>query len=393
MTPLRVCFVGLKCYDLLARAPKPRFVGGAERQLVFVARGLAKRGHAVSFVTLADGMGVAEADGIRVLTAYRADAGVPGVRFVHPRWTGLTGALREANADIYYQMGADSETGQIAAWCGARGRRFVFATASDADCDPALPLLRTVRQRMLFRYGLSRADAVVSQTTSQSERLRRSFRVESIVIRNCTSDVTIDGDVYRARAQNPRSRLLWVGRLVEVKRVELFLDLAANKPDWDFCIVGSGDPGDPYVRRVEARASSIPNVTLLRGIGDEELDGEYRRANALVCTSIVEGVPTTFLEAWARGLPVVSTVDPDDLIAGRGLGAYTLPDSLAEGVAQVLGWPSDTWRRSREYVLKTHTIDASVSAHQWVFESLGFGAAPGMTHASKKAPNPLADPP
>ena len=51
MTRLRVCFIGLKCYDLLARVPKPRYFGGAERQQVFVARGLAKRGHTVSFVS------------------------------------------------------------------------------------------------------------------------------------------------------------------------------------------------------------------------------------------------------------------------------------------------------------------------------------------------------
>ena len=52
MTPLSVCFVGLKCYDLLADVPKPRYFGGAERQQVLLARGLAARGHDVSFVTL-----------------------------------------------------------------------------------------------------------------------------------------------------------------------------------------------------------------------------------------------------------------------------------------------------------------------------------------------------
>ncbi len=51
MTPLRVCLVGLQCYDLLTRAPHPRLIGGAERQQVFLARGLAASGHKVAFVT------------------------------------------------------------------------------------------------------------------------------------------------------------------------------------------------------------------------------------------------------------------------------------------------------------------------------------------------------
>jgi glycosyltransferase involved in cell wall biosynthesis len=384
MKPLRICFVGLKCYDLLARAPKPRYFGGAERQMVFIAREFARRGHTVSFVTLDGGSAIAEHDGIRAFTAYAVDAGFAGLRFLHPRWTGLARALRTANAEIYYQMGADSETGQVAGWCRARRRRFVFATASDADCDPALPLLRTVRQRVLFRYGLKRANAVVSQTRRQCERLRSEFGVESAVIRNCTSDVTIGDDVYEQRARNARPRLLWVGRLVDVKRVELLLELATTRLEWDFSIVGSGDPADPYLRCMEARAASLPNVTFRRGIGDAELDREYRRANALVCTSIWEGVPTTFLEAWARGLPVVSTIDPDDVIAQRSLGAYALPASLAAAVLDVLSRPPSTWRRSREYFLRTHTIDASVSAHQRIFESVSCADWLGAPQAQRK---------
>jgi hypothetical protein len=90
----RVCFVGLKCYDLLARADRPRFMGGAERQQVLLATALAERGHTVSFVTLDQGQkdGIIH-QGVRVLKAFALDEGKPILRFVHPRWTGLTAAL------------------------------------------------------------------------------------------------------------------------------------------------------------------------------------------------------------------------------------------------------------------------------------------------------------
>ena len=370
MTPLRICIVGLKCYDLLAEAPQPRYFGGAERQQVMLARGLAARGHQVSVVTLdygqADGESLA---GIRVYKAYAPSDGVPGVRFFHPRWSGLVEAMRRATANVFYQMGADSETGQIAAWCRMNDRSFVFSMASDADADPALPLLRSRRQRTLYRAGLRRADAVIAQTTRQREQLRRAFTIESTVIRNCTPDPGFDAGLVRARAANARPRLLWVGRFVPVKRLELLLDLAAAEPQWDFHVVGSGDSALEYVRQLEARGRSLANVTLHGAVSDAELDDQYRRANALLCTSSLEGVPTTFLEAWARGLPVVSTFDPDGAIAANSLGVIAGAGAVASAVRHALAQNQEALaHRIRAHFASTHTIDAFVAQHERLFD-------------------------
>lgn len=369
MTPLRICIVGLKCYDLLADAPQPRYFGGAERQQVLLARGLAARAHQVSVVTLDYGQTDGEIlGGIRVYKAYSPSDGVPGVRFFHPRWSGLVAAMRRAGADVFYQMGADSETGQIAAWCRMHGRSFVFSMASDADADPALPLLRSRRQRALYRAGLRRTDAVVAQTATQRERLKHAFSLESTVIRNCTHDPGFDPSLVHARAANSRPRLLWVGRFVPVKRLEVLLDLAAAEPGWDFHVVGSGDSMLEYVRTLETRGRSLPNVTLRGSVSDRELDDEYRRANALVCTSSLEGVPTTFLEAWARGLPIVSTVDPDGVIAANGLGVVAAADALAPAVRDALAQDQEALaHRIRSHFVSTHTIDAFVEQHERLF--------------------------
>ena len=371
MTVLRVCFVGLKCYDLLARADKPRYVGGAERQQVFIGRGLSGRGHDVKFVTLdygqADGI---RHDGITVFKAYDQQAGAPGVRFFHPRWTGLTSALKRANADIYYQMGADSETGQIAAWCRWQRRGFVFATASDSDCERGLPRLRQFRRRALYRYGLGRADRVIAQTTSQQEKLRESFAIEANVIRNCTGD---PGWTFTAREEKPAGtpRLLWVGRFVPVKRLEVLLDLAASRPAWTFHIVGGGTAGDEYVQGLERRAAALPNVTRHQGLSDADLHHQYLLADALLCTSSWEGVPTTFLEAWARGLAVVSTVDPDNVVARFRLGRATTVDGLADGIEALQQEDrKELANRVRQHFVSTHTIEASVAAHEALFEEL-----------------------
>jgi glycosyltransferase involved in cell wall biosynthesis len=81
-----------------------------------------------------------------------------------------------------------------------------------------------------------------------------------------------------------------------------------------------------------------------------------------VCTSDYEGFPNIFLEAWSEGLPIVSTFDPDGLIAERGLGAVADPhvDSLAARLAKLLE-SAERWRAAsaaaRRYYLENHTVD------------------------------------
>jgi glycosyltransferase involved in cell wall biosynthesis len=367
-----VCFIGLKCYDLIAGAPRPRHYGGAERQQVLLGRGLAARGHQVSFVTTDDGQpdGI-QHEGIAVFKAYSPARGLPGLRFVHPRWTGLAAALRRAGADVYYQMGGDSETGQVAAWCRLNRKTFVFSLASDADTETALPLLRSRRQRVLYRMGLRSVHAVIAQTTIQRQRLLETFSIDSVVIRNCTEDPGFGAGRPRVRGATERPRLLWVGRFVPVKRLEAFLDLAAAERAWDFHVVGRGNPDSDYVRALETRARSLPNLTLHGPVSDAALDEQYRAATALVCTSEMEGVPTTFLEAWARGVPVVSTVDPDGMIAANDLGSVTAAGELPAAIHALVARDQEQLaRRIREHYLATHTVEAFVGAHEQLFSTL-----------------------
>jgi glycosyltransferase involved in cell wall biosynthesis len=283
-------------------------------------------------------------------------------------------------------MGGDSETGQVATWCRFKRKAFVFSLASDADTDAALPLLRSRRQRMLYRAGLRRADAVIAQTDTQREQLRSAFAVESSVIRNCTHDPGFDSGGLRSRTRNARPSLLWVGRLVPVKRLEVLLDLAAARPEWDFHVVGRGDPALEYVQSLESRARTLSNLALHGAISDEALNERYRNASALVCTSSMEGVPITFLEAWARGLPVVSTVDPDGVIATHGLGAVASAETLGDRVGAVLADDQETLaHRIRAHFLATHTVDAFVSRHEQLLLGVIGRSAMARSHREARA--------
>lgn len=368
--PPSICFVAHSAYAALTGG-RNGHIGGIQRQQAMMAKWLAKRGWRVSMLTWDEGQPQGEVvDDVRVIKMCRADAGVKGLRFFHPMWTSLVRALRAADADVYYQNCGGYETGQVALWCRNDGRRFVYSIASDPDCDPHLTEMKSRRDRVLYRYGIRHADRILVQTQRQQERLRSGFGIKADVL-TMPCAAPRNGDDLPTRALPSRhGRVLWVGRVREVKRPDRFLDIAEACPDVTFDLVGPSYDTD-YSRRVMERARQARNVTLHGPIAWDGVWDYYRQAACLCCTSDFEGFPNTFLEAWSQGLPVVSTVDPDDLMACRELGLVSGDVAgLAAAIRRLLESP-DLYRRlslnARQYYLENHTVEIAMPRFERVF--------------------------
>ncbi len=381
-----VCFVALKAYAVLSNDDAVRHIGGAEVQQWQIARGLVKLGYRVCFVTFDHGQPDGESvDGMTVYVAHRRDAGVPGLRFLHPRATKTWSAMARSACDIYYQRTSDSLTGIVAAFCKRRGRTFVFAAGHDGDCSPELPFCGNTRERVLYRYGLKRAAAVVAQTRSQQENLDRHFNVQSCMIRSCFAGP----DDTPLPSEGQQSNFLWVGRFAPEKRPELLLDVADRCPDVSFDVFGDG-PATQWVTKLKGRMENAPNVRLHGYVPYRELGRHYARATALINTSQSEGFPNTFLEAWARGVPVVTSFDPDGVVEANDLGVCgTSADSLADGVRRLCHDPTLRNTMSRcavAYFRENHTVVAAVEAYDRLFMRLASHSARPALRATTPLP-------
>ena len=350
------------------------FIGGVERQTSLMARWFATRGYQVSMLTWDEGQddGV-DIDGVRIFKMCREEAGVKGLRFFWPKWTSLVAAMKCADADIYYQNCGEYVTGQVALWCRRHGRKFVYSVANDADCDARLPEMHKLCERVLYRYGLKHADRVIVQTRRQQDMLRTHFELDSAVIPMPCPGPSADDYVACERAQKRGNRVLWIGRVCEQKRPDRLLDLAEACPDLHFDLVGpAADNG--YARSVWERAKNISNVTLHGPTSRDRVSEFYRNAALLCCTSDFEGFPNTFLEAWSYGVPIVTTFDPDNLVAEKGLGRVGKDvRELAAGIRELLGSP-EKWSKAsqsaRAYYLENHTIDAVMPKFEKVFNEI-----------------------
>jgi glycosyltransferase involved in cell wall biosynthesis len=245
------------------------------------------------------------------------------------------------------------------------------------DCDPALPDLRSLRERMLYRYGLKHADRVIVQTRRQQEMLQRWFNREGTIIPMPCVDQA-GGSEPRRLPPADRQRILWIGRLCRPKRPDRLLELARACPDLQFDFAGPTG-NDEYSQDMFRRAQQIPNLKVHGKVPRDRVHECYRQAACLCCTSEFEGFPNTFLEAWSHGLPIVSTFDPDNLIATRGLGHVASDVSgLATGLRRLLNSPAE-WQaasiRARQYYSENHPVESVLPRFEQLFREVAGRAA------------------
>src|SRR5450755_379964 len=232
--PLNICFVGIANLPALAPEYAHLGIGGAELQQSLVAKTLAKRGLKVSMVVGDYGQpDRASWSGVTTFKAYRLNAGIPGVRFFHPRWTKVWGALRRANADIYYVSCAGVLVWQVALFAQMFGRKSVFRIASDSDCDPRALLVPTWRDRKLYRLSLPVIDMVLAQTDRQRDLLSRNFNRESRLVAPMAEPAT-----RRLPFSERTIDVLWVGNFRPLKRAEMLLTLAGRFSELSFHMAG-----------------------------------------------------------------------------------------------------------------------------------------------------------
>jgi glycosyltransferase involved in cell wall biosynthesis len=347
---MKICIVGLDDYPQLAKLKSAKYVGGESVQHVLLARAWRDLGHEVSMIVHDYGQGrVTYVDGIRAVAPYSSEEGIPVLRFAYPRLTGLMSALREVDADVYYQSPAGAATGITAWFCRRHGKRFIARIASDLACIPGKQLIRYWRDRKIYEYGLRNADLIVAQSEQQRTLLQRNYGLKSEVL---------DMAVEMPSGPQPEKDIdvLWVSNLRPVKRPEIVLELAQRLPNVRFTMAGGALPGsEDYFRNVTEAAKSLPNLACPGAVPYTEVGALFSRAKLFLNTSQIEGFPNTFLQAWVRGVPVVAFFDPDSLIKQRQLGhTATDLDDMVRAIVRLLADNDDRDRmgeRARAYAV------------------------------------------
>ena len=326
--------------------------GGAEKQLVYMARALRDAGVCVRVYTLGDG---------EFYEAALHDAELPPVwvgRAANPvlRLVAFVRALRRFRPHIV--QAAHSYVNLYVAFAArVYGSLALGAVRGDAIHDVLANggwgrwLLRMPHALLVNSFG--------ARYNAESLGVERS---SLYVVPN-----VIDASAFEARQRHLRGDAVAPGHAVAVavanlvpsKRLDRFLEALARArrvaPGLRGVLVGQG----PERASLEALAHCLgllPGGLDFRG-GCDDIPGLLAEADMLVLTSDHEGFPNVILEAMAAGLPVLTTPAGDaGIVVQDGGAGYVVPfeggEALAERLVQLATSP-DLRRRlgeaGREY--------------------------------------------
>jgi glycosyltransferase involved in cell wall biosynthesis len=329
--------------------------GGAERQMALLARTLSASGFSVAHIVYPPRDPLPLPDRLSLIHRgpYAGSRRVVGGALEALR---IWRALQAAEARVAVVRTASPAVSVVALFCRLRQRSMIFSTSSNFDFDSRKIPGRL--DRALYRLGVRLAAAIVVQSQDQVELARQAFpklrRIERIASFAETASASDNG--HRPAA------FLWVGRLVSSKRPMHYVELARALPDARFIMIAVPQKSGPIdIDDLRTAVKDVPNLELVDPVPHEQLSELVADAVAIVNSSTFEGMPNVFLEAWARGVPALSLqFDPDNVIAGRGLGivAGGSWEHFVAGARELWETRADREElslRTRSYVAEVHS--------------------------------------
>lgn len=296
----KICFVNNQGYS----AFKEESVGGTQLQLRNISRSLAdKENYEVSFITRTD-EGDKLINGVHLLDGIAEAERLSSKIFSTLK---MIKKLKEVDADIYFSSNSNMEVGVVGLYCSLFDKKHVTRTVHKMQMDRESILSRGLKG-IVNHLGLRQADLIFVQCRDHENKLKDWFDPNTAILRNSFDIGQRKNSFYE--------HILWVGRRVDWKNPELFLDLAETFDSEKYVMIcpKTGDNHELH-ERIEERAAGIENLELIERVPRDEIQEYFDRAKIFVNTSDSEGFPNTFVEAGIGSTPILSyRVNPDNFI-------------------------------------------------------------------------------
>jgi glycosyltransferase involved in cell wall biosynthesis len=365
-------------------------IGGAERQLLLLARGLRRRGWRVSVIALS-GRGAQSAswlaaEGVAFLSLEMRKG------LADPRgWVRFHRWVRRERPDVIHAHLPH------ATWL-ARWSRLAAPVPVVIDTLHS-SAIGGIGRRIGYRLSGGLADRVtaVSEAAAEAHLRARMVRPETLTVVPNGVDVQVFRPDASARTTVRRELglgddFVWIaaGRLEPVKDYPTLLHAMAALPELTRLFIAGSGLLEQELRSLSASLGLDGRVCWLGFVPNVER--LMQAADGFVLSSLWEGLPTALLEAAACALPAVATDVPgtgEAVIDGETGFLISPRDSaaLASGMARLIQIPYAERRsmgaRARQRVIESFSLDAVLDRWEQVYR--GATTKGSMTKESRVA--------
>ncbi len=184
----------------------------------------------------------------------------------------------------------------------------------------------------------------------------------------CIPNMIVD---FPRRTANLKSgTVISIGRLVEGKRVDEIVEVAAKIPKVNFEIIGDGDQMDKLKKLIDEK--NINNVNLLGQLKNDEALKHLSKASLFIMTSVTECLPMVLLEAFSYGVPVVAYQTESGVsdIVDDGINGYVIQnrhrEEMIERVNELMNDPKKRQTFGKEAKKKALSYSEEEVIKKWL---------------------------
>ena len=355
-----ICFVSPGAYTLFKQGGCSHVVGPDVHHYI-LGKELKKLGFEVTFIVASDEENIDGCiDGITLVKSYSlSDVSL------FEKMLFLWKSMRSVDADIYYHQGGQG--GIVALFSVLHSKRFFYYVASDALANRHIISEKIPEFSHSFfsvsslsnLLSIKLSSVVFTQTLFQKKEIEKKYGIGCIVL---PMPYHLERKTSFKKKQN---FVLWVGSISPVKQPEIFLNLAKFLPDLRFVMIGGHYQNKELFDTICKDAERIPNLEFLGPVPFDDIDDYFSRASLLVNTSLFEGFPNAFIQAFFSKTPVVSLhSNPDSILTKYSIGLHSKSfDQLQEDVRRLM---SDKKSRRNmgddgyEYAKNVHEVSTVV---------------------------------
>ena len=280
--------------------------GGAEKQVCFLANGLAERGHNVSIINMnvyGSFLKAHTQDFASCITIDTLHTHLPSP-LTNIEWVlQSVHYLRKTKAELV--IGFTFTPNYIAQICG---KILHIPSIISERVDPNY-CINTARWSERFRLSLiNKADGGVFQTEGAKSYYSEALQHKSVVINN---PIARPSSIKPAHYDKSQKYIISIGRFDDnqQKRYDILLQTFAEfhtlHPDYKLYLYGSG-PLENQIRQWIEELRITDSVEF-KGVAQSSMQIMSESGGIYIITSDYEGISNSLLEAMAVGMPVVST--------------------------------------------------------------------------------------
>ncbi len=164
-----------------------------------------------------------------------------------------------------------------------------------------------------FRLASTRSDRAICVSNTILGKI--NDKEKAVYIPNGVAEPMVWGDRekswLRENGLDPGRYLLFVGRLIEDKRIHLLCQAIEQIEGYKLAIAGQASFTDDYAVRLKNTAG--PKSIFLGNVTGPKLSALYSNSALFVLASIVEGASIALLEAMRHGVPVLVSDIPENI--------------------------------------------------------------------------------